>query len=138
MARAVGTPNRRSQMLLLKLEREHNFSIVKEVVRLYEQTSSVYQPLFEKIALAMSQQQAMEEALTPAELEVYKSSKKEMWDILGKLMSYCYPKLKSLTVDTDNSDKIMFNISIPGVAGKDYFVEQLKPAEKVEPDKEDE
>lgn len=129
MARPLGSPNKRGAQLINKLERDHNFNIVGKIVRLYEDTEKLYQPLFLKVTDIMSKNIPIKatydselslwsEGLLPEEYDLFCRSKSELWNMLSKLLGYAYPKLRALEVQTGETDKIIFNISVPkGVSG---------------------
>lgn len=135
--RKIGTDNPRSRQLLYKLEKDHNFNIVPKIIKLYEQTDQLYQPLFEKVIKLMSEQKPIpavfdretrtwSEGLLPTEVELFNRCRQDLWVILGKLLGYTYPKLRSLQVDTTDADKIIFNISIPKALEKDVSISSSK------------
>lgn len=45
-------------------------------------------------------------------LSLFKSLGKDMKTVLSTLISYCYPKMQTLKIDTEETDKVIFNIDI--------------------------
>ena len=138
--RPKGTENKRSTHVLYKLEKEHNFNIIGKIVQLYNETEQIYKPLFEKVVDLMSRKQPIQavfnredrtwsEGLLPADFELFNKVRGDLWVILAKLLGYTYPKLKTLEVDTGNSDKVVFNISIPKTGSRDIEINDVTLAE---------
>jgi hypothetical protein len=75
----------RSQMLLEKLE-EKNFHVLNELINIYQRAEKL-DTVAEELAL------------------------KEK--IASKLMSYCFPKLRSLEVSSDTGQTTLINLTIP-------------------------
>lgn len=116
--------SKRSEMLIRQLERDHNFSIVPKIIKLYGDTEKLYQPLLLKVEENILKGLPMTARLDEAELELFNATRKDLWTILSSLLSYCYPRLKALEVKSTDTEKVTFNINIPKVKeGNDYSVE---------------
>ena len=111
--RPKGTPNKRSQMLLKKLENEHNFFVVKKIVELYNEIDEMARPLVERAIENVQNGLSPTAGFTENNVEMLNGSQKNRWSILEKLLAYCYPKLKSMEVATGSGDHVSFNINIP-------------------------
>jgi len=112
--RKKGTRNKRSWKVLDELRKE-NFEIIPEVLELYGYSKQIYVPL---VTLAMENKAnglSMTAGMEPEDVKAMNEAGKSMGDILGKLMSYCYPKLRALEVGAGSGEKINFTINIPVV-----------------------
>jgi hypothetical protein len=138
--RPKGTENKRSTHVLYKLEHEHDFSVIGKIVQLYNETEQIYKPLFEKVLDLMERKQPIQavysredrnwsEGLRPADFELFNKVRGDLWVILAKLLGYTYPKLKTLEVDTGNSDKVIFNISIPKTGSRGIELKDVELSE---------
>ena len=125
--RPPGSPNRRSQMLLLQLKNDHSFDIVDEVLELYGYSKEIYLPLFKKVQLNLSQDLPPTAGFEETEVSAMNKAAKSMGDILGKLMAYCYPKLKAIEVGQASGDKIQFNITIPTIDDPQKQLKNVTP-----------
>jgi len=45
-------------------------------------------------------------------LSLYKAQGKDMKAVLSTLISYCYPKMQTLKLDTEETDNVIFNLNI--------------------------
>lgn len=112
--RKKGTPNKASRELLWKLEKEHDFFVVKEILKLYNEIEAPCRPLVERAIKNAEQGLSPSFGFEEAEIEMMNNSQKNRWNILQKFLAYCYPKFKALDVGmgTDH-DQITFNINVP-------------------------
>lgn len=113
MAKPKGTKNKRSRELLFKLEKEHNFRVVRKIVQIYNEMEELAKPIVEKAISNAKLGYELERGISEEELEMMNNYYKNAWNILGKLLAYCYPKLKALEVGTADTDNVTFNINIP-------------------------
>jgi hypothetical protein len=119
MPRKKGVQNKRSLVLLRKLENDHNFRIVKELIELYGIGKEVVTYLAAKAHENMEKKLPPTDGFTEEEVEMYNNNYKNVIQILIRLLSYCYPKLKATEVGAGTGDKIVFNISgTPGVEAR--------------------
>ena len=112
--RPKGSRNRNSWKVLDEL-RKQNFEIIPEIVELYGYSKGIYVPLVEKMMANMAVNNPPTMGMAEEEVDAMNKAGKSMGDILGKLMSYCYPKLKALELGTTSGEKINFSINIPTV-----------------------
>lgn len=111
MPRPKGIPNKRSQMLLKKLENDHNFYVVKELVEIYQYDKQILVSLAAKVAQNLENNLSPHHEFTEEEAEMYNNANKNCQNVLIKLLSYCYPKLKAMEINTGVSDRVVFNIN---------------------------
>lgn len=111
MARPKGTPNKRSQMLLRKLENEHKFHVANELIEIYGYNKKVLCNLVAKIQDNIDAGTPMLTGFTEDEVELYNMTNKECLSTLIRMLAYLYPKLKSMEVGTGSGDKVVFNIN---------------------------
>ena len=111
MGRKKGVPNKRSQMLLKKLENDYNFSIVNELIEVYQYDKQILVNLAAKVSLNLEQELSPTADFTEEEIEMYNNANKNCQNVLLKLLTFCYPKLKAMEVNQGASDKIVFNIT---------------------------
>lgn len=129
MGRPKGSQNRASRELLYKLEKEHNFFVVKKIVALYDEIEEAAKPLVLKALENARNSLSPTHGMSDNEVDMLNNTQKNRWTILGKLLAYCYPKLKALEVDaTTDFDKIQFNINIP--TGKVEITQDEEPEKK--------
>lgn len=115
--RQKGTPNRRSQMLLRKLEDDHNFHIIKELVNIFQGNKEKLEHLLDKMGKNQQEGKPLDIGMSDGELIIYQQLTKDQLNILVRLLSYCYPKLKATEINTGPGEKIVFNISgMPNMA----------------------
>lgn len=115
--RQKGTPNRRSQMLLRKLEDDHNFHIIKELVNIFQGNKEKLEHLLDKMGKNQQEGKPLDVGMSDGELIIYQQLTKDQLNILVRLLSYCYPKLKATEINTGSGEKIVFNISgMPNMA----------------------
>lgn len=100
--RPKGTPNKRSQKLLNMLE-ERNFSIVGELLELYQYDKQIYLPIIQKLV--------DNKPLDEGEEDRLRHVTGEMKSILFKLIGYCYPKLKAMEIQAGAMDRVTFNFT---------------------------
>ena len=128
VGRKAGIPNRRSQMLLVQLRKDHNFEIVDEILELYGYSKAIYLPLFAKVRQNLDQELSPTSGMDATEVTAMNEAGKSMGDTLGKLMAYCYPKLKAIEIGQSAGEKIHFNISIPNIdAPKKLPIKNVTP-----------
>lgn len=111
MPRPAGSPNKRSQMLLKKLENDHNFHVAKELIEIYGYNKQIYAKLMETMALNITRGLSPEANMNEDQMNLYTNTNRELINILIRLLSYLYPKLKATEVSAGTGDKIVFNIS---------------------------
>ena len=116
--RPLGSPNRRSQQLLIQLRKDHDFEIVDEILELYGSSKQVYGTLFARVIKNLNNDIPILTGFTADEVDALNASAKNMETILSKLMSYCYPKLKAISVGQGSGEQINFNINIPELDAK--------------------
>lgn len=127
--RKLGTPNRRSQMLLIQLRNDHDFEIIDEILELYGHSKEIYLPLFDKIRKNLDNKLSPTAGMLEGEISALNEAGKSMGDTLGKLMAYCYPKLKAIEIGQSSGEKINFNISIPSVSVSKLPMKNVTPKE---------
>jgi hypothetical protein len=117
--RPKGAPNKRSQMLLRKLEDDHKFHVIKELLEIYGYNKNLYVPLFETMINNVGEGKKMTCGMDEDEVNLFQMLNKELLATLQRLLAYLYPKLKALEVGSGTGDKVIFNISgIPDVGIK--------------------
>jgi len=92
----------RSKELLSKLENEHKFHVVPELIRIYSLNKRVYEPIMLKMVA--------NKPLTATEESRVDRLGKEMKEILFKFMGYCYPKLRATEIQASSMERVVFNI----------------------------
>lgn len=100
-------------MLLRKLEKDHNFSVVDKIIELYNEIDTLSKPVVKKAIENVAAGKRPTEGMDINEVTMLNDSEKNRWTILSKLLSYCYPKLKALELASADHDKITFNINVP-------------------------
>ena len=111
MPRQKGTPNKRSQMLLWKLENEHKFFVVNELIELYGYDKQILINLAEKISSNIELELPPNSDFSEEEAEMYNNANKNCTQILVKLLGYLYPRLKATEISSGSGDKVIFNIN---------------------------
>lgn len=112
--RPKGSRNKASRELLWKLEKEHDFFVVQEIMDIYHEMGKVAKPLVERAVANAEAGLSPTNGFNDAELEMLNNTYKNRWTILEKLLAYCYPKLRALEVGTGaDHDQITFNINVP-------------------------
>lgn len=109
MARAPS--NRRSAMLMLKLESDHKFSVVNELIEIYGYNKKVFISLADKLAKNIAEDRSPTHEFCAEDIAMYNASNRNVLDILVRLLSYLYPKLKALEIGAGTGEKITFNIN---------------------------
>ena len=112
--RPPGSRNKNSWKVLEEL-RKNNFDIIEEVLEFYGYSKQIYVPLFEQMMKNRLSDLPLTEGMAQEDVDAMNAAGKSMGDVLGKLMSYCYPKLKALELDTRSGEQIKFSINIPVV-----------------------
>ena len=129
--RQKGTPNRRSQMLLRKLEDDHKFFVVNELIELYGYEKKIVVSLAAKIADNLEAGNPVNAGFNEEEAEMYNAANKNATGILVRLLAYLYPKLKATEISSGSGDKVVFNINtMPEVSSEKK--QQHPPAEVVQ------
>jgi len=105
------TVNRRSAMLLQKLEGEHKFNVVKELIEIYGYNKEVLMNLADKMAKNIAEGNGPLHEMEQPEISMYNACNRNVLDILVRLLSYLYPKLKALEIGAGTGEKITFNIN---------------------------
>lgn len=107
------------QKLLHELEVKHNFNILDELICVYKSQKDVYDLLMVKLRQAIANNllhtQAQNGAFTDEERKILADALGTQVDILGKLLSYAYPKMKTQEVKIDDQRKITWQINVPPV-----------------------
>jgi hypothetical protein len=98
-------------MLLRKLEDDHKFYIVDELVGIFKGNKAMIAPITEKMFKNQADGYNLDFGMNEEELEIFKDISKTQLTILVRLLAYCYPKLKATEINTGSGDKIVFNIS---------------------------
>ena len=127
MGQASGTKFRKSKSgeVAERLKVEHNLDLVDEMIAIYATQKQVYFHIAKKIAKNIDADTGQAPVdpmlgLTPTEISLYGSSRKDLLDILTGLFGYTYPKLRSLIEKGSGLGDIKFFINIgdapaPGV-----------------------
>jgi hypothetical protein len=103
--RPVGVANggvAKTKSLLNKLENEHKFHVIPELIRIYDMHKKVWEPIMIKMV--------ENKTLTDKEEQRLDKLGKEMKEILFKFLGYCYPKLKATEIHGKDMDRVVFNI----------------------------
>lgn len=108
------------QRLLHELEVKHNFNILDELLVVYKSQKDVYDLLMVKLRQAIANNllhttNAQSGTFTDEERKILADALGTQVDILGKLLSYAYPKLKSSEIKVDDQRKITWQINVPPV-----------------------
>ena len=111
MPRPKGIPNKRSQLLLRKLENDHKFYVAKELVEIYGYNKQILCELVNKIQDNIDNDRSPLNGFSDDEVTLYNTTNKEVLNTLVRMLAYLYPKLKSMEVGTGTGEKITFNIS---------------------------
>ncbi len=111
MPREKGVPNKRSQVLLRKLEDDHKFYVVNELIELYGYDKQVVVTLAEKIAYNIEIGAPVNFEFTEDEADMYNAANKNAVGILVRLLAYMYPKLKATEISAGTGDQVVFNIN---------------------------
>lgn len=112
--RPKGSRNKASRELLWKLEKEHDFFVVQEIMDIYHEMGKVAKPLVERAVKNAEAGLSPTHGFEEDELEMLNNTYKNRWTILEKLLAYCYPKLKALDISSgQGADQITFNINVP-------------------------
>jgi hypothetical protein len=111
MGRPKGSQNKRSQMLLRKLEDEHKFFVVNELIELYGYEKQVLVSLATKIAENIEKELPVNFGFNEDEADMYNAANKNATGILTRLLAYLYPKLKATEISAGSGDKVIFNIN---------------------------
>jgi hypothetical protein len=127
MGRPKGSTNKRSQLLLRKLEDDHKFYVAKELIEIYGMNKKVMVSLMATMSLNMEEGRSPEYGMNEDQLNLYTNTNKELIAILVRLLAYLYPKLKAFEVNQGSSDKVVFNINtMPDVQAEKEQPEQPK------------
>jgi len=131
MGRPKGSPNKRSQMLLRKLEDDHKFFVVNELIELYGYEKQIVVSLAAKIGDNIAAELPVNTGFNEDEAELYNAANKNATGILVRLLAYLYPKLKATEISSGTGDKVVFNINTaPEVSSEKQ--QQHPPAEVVQ------
>ena len=119
MGRDKGTPNRRSQMLLRKLEDDHKFFVVNELIELYGYEKKILLNIGAKMEKNIEMDQPINFGFNEEEADMYNAANKNATGILVRLLAYLYPKLKATEISSGSGDKVIFNINtLPEVSSE--------------------
>lgn len=111
MPRPKGKPNKRSELLLRKLENDHKFYVAKELIQIYGQNKEILMNLATKMQENIAADKSPLAGFSQDEITLYNSSNKDCLNMLLRMLAYLYPKLKSMEVGTGAGDKVVFNIN---------------------------
>ena len=111
MPREKGVPNKRSQVLLRKLEDENKFFVVNELIELYGYDKQILVNLAQKIGQNIEANLAINTGFSDDDAELYNAANKNATGILVRLLAYLYPKLKATEITAGTGDKVVFNIN---------------------------
>jgi len=127
--RKPGSRNKDAKEFLAQLK-DRNFDMVDEYLKLFKRNKRVIARFFSKLEKAYTDAEAkgeptprLETILTEGELDFFKEVRGENINILTRMAGFCYPKLKAMTVASNLSDQIVFQINIGDAPAK-----QLKSA----------
>ena len=112
--RKAGVRNKNSWKVLDEL-RKKGFEVIDEVLELFGYSKQIYTPLFAVAMENRANSLPLTAGMAPEDVIAMNNAAKSMGDILGKLMSYCYPKLKALELGNTSGEKINFSINIPTI-----------------------
>lgn len=130
MGRKKGVPNRRSQMLLRKLEDDNKFFVVNELIEIYGYDKKVLVATAVKISDNLEAGLVATAGMEEEEVEIYNAANKNATSILVRLLAYLYPKLKATEISSGSGDKVVFNINtLPEVSSEKK--QQHPPAQVV-------
>ena len=131
MGRDKGTPNRRSQVLLRKLEDDHKFFVVNELIELYGFEKRILLNIGAKMEKNILEESPINAGFNDEEADMYNAANKNATGILVRLLAYLYPKLKATEISSGSGDKVVFNINtMPEVSSEKK--QQHPPAEVVQ------
>ncbi len=133
MGREKGTPNRRSQMLLRKLEDDNKFFVVNELIELYGYEKQIVVSLAAKIGKNLEANLPVNNGFNDEEAEMYNAANKNATSILVRLLAYLYPKLKATEISSGTGDKVIFNINTIPEVSSEQSTEQPKHKGQVIP-----
>ncbi len=111
MPREKGVPNKRSQVLLRKLEDENKFFVVNELIELYGYDKPILVNLAHKIGQNIEAKLAINHGFSDDDADMYNAANKNATGILVRLLAYLYPKLKATEITAGTGDKVVFNIN---------------------------
>ena len=111
MPREKGVPNKRSQVLLRKLEDDHKFFVVNELIELYGYEKSILVNIAAKIGKNIEEDKPVNAGFNDEEADMYNAANKNATGILVRLLAYMYPKLKATEISAGTGDKVVFNIN---------------------------
>jgi len=119
MGRDKGTPNRRSQVLLRKLEDDHKFFVVNELIELYGFEKRILLNIGAKMEKNILAESPINAGFNDEEADMYNAANKNATGILVRLLAYLYPKLKATEISSGSGDKVIFNINtLPEVSSE--------------------
>ena len=119
MGRDKGTPNRRSQVLLRKLEDDHKFFVVNELIELYGFEKRILLNIGAKMEKNILEESPINAGFNDEEADMYNAANKNATSILVRLLAYLYPKLKATEISSGSGDKVIFNINtLPEVSSE--------------------
>jgi hypothetical protein len=133
MGRDKGTPNKRSQMLLRKLEDDNKFFVVNELIELYGYDKQILVTLAKKIGENIEADLDVNHGFSEDEAEMYNAANKNATGILVRLLAYLYPKLKATEISSGTGDKVIFNINTMPEVSSEKQHEQPKHKGQVIP-----
>ena len=113
MAKEAGTISKRSQTLLKKLESDHDFHVVRELLEVYGYNKKLYIPLFNTMIenMAATPPKPLTADMSEQEVNLFHMLNKELMATLQRLLAYLYPKLKAMELKHGSGENIIFNIN---------------------------
>ena len=130
MPRPKGSLNKRSQMLLRKLEDDHKFFVVNELIEIYGYEKRILLNIGAKMEKNIDAGQPVNTGFNDEEADMYNAANKNATSILVRLLAYLYPKLKATEISSGSGDKVIFKINtLPEVSSEKE--QQHPPAEVV-------
>jgi len=109
--RKKGIPNRKSQELLNRLTKDHNFDIVDEILYHYMENKCLAAYFADRMKNNISANYPPIHGFTEEELDFFNSINKQIIDTLMKLLGYAYPKLKATEISAGTGDHVTFHIN---------------------------
>jgi len=132
MGRPKGSLNRASGKLIRKLEDDHNFFVVNELIELYGYDKQIIVSLATRIGENVLAGDPPNTGFTEEEADMYNEANKNAQGILVRLLAYLYPKLKATEISTGTGDKVVFNINTaPELSSEHQNEKQPSPAKVI-------
>jgi len=93
-------------MLLRKLEDDHKFYIVNELIEIYGYDKKILVNLAARVADNIEKGESPNFGFSEEEAEMYNNANKNCQNILVRLLTFCYPKLKAMEINQGTGDKV--------------------------------